>query len=280
MTAAVAALVPPYSRLSICLHTPSGESELQFEFDETSEVQRAMRDALASGAFYEPETTMLLLTILRPGDTFVDVGGHVGYFSVVGSAVVGEQGRVITFEPAPSNHERLLHHLALNGCSNVLPLPLAVGERPGPVTLHLNSDNDGGHALWDVRAHPLNDKSRARPRSASVWLTRIADVVGNRPVRAMKMDIEGSEFAALAGARALLEGAEGVPFVIAEINRGALNALGASEERLRAMMDELGYDTWVIRLTEPQLQKIDPGVTVTSDFVFNVLFWKRGVPLP
>jgi FkbM family methyltransferase len=186
----------------------------------------------------------------------------------------------LTFEPAPGNYPRLVRHLELNGCENVVPLHLAAGDAPGRVTLHLNADNDGGYALWDVRAHHLNGKSPERPAAYDVWLTRIACVVGPRPVRAMKLDIEGSEAAALRGAEPLLTGPDTVPFVIAGSNRGALIALGSSESELRDRMDARGDDTWLLQMAEPQLQRVEPNVTVEGNFVFNVLFWRRGATLP
>jgi FkbM family methyltransferase len=278
MSAATSA--PAFAPLALQLRTACGESDIAFEFDLDSPVQRGMHQTLAQGAFYEAETTLFLLSVLRPGDRFVDVGGHVGYFSIIASRAVGPSGRVVTFEPAPENYSRLIHHLALNACSNVIPLHLAASADPRAVTLHLNSDNDGGHALWDVRMHQLNERSRLHPRTHDAWAVRVADAVGPQPVRAMKLDVEGAEFEALRGAEPLLAGDAGVPFVVAEINRGGLQALGASEEALRAWMHDLGYDTWLMRVEAPQLTRLEPGASLASDHVFNVLFWKRGVALP
>lgn len=270
----------PHTPISLTMTTPAGACELKFAFDLRSEVQAEMHQVLSNGSFYEAETSMLLLTILRPGDRFVDVGGHIGYFSVLASKAVGPTGEVVAFEPAPANYRRLLAHLTINECANVLPLHLAVGPREASVVLHLNSDNDGGHALWDVRTHPMNARSRAHPAQHDVWMTRLDRVLGDRPVRAMKLDIEGSELGALQGAEPLLRGPDGIPFVIAEINSSALQWMGASDGALRQYMDGLGYDAWVLQLTDPQLVKLEPGISVSQQFVFNVLFWKRGVQLP
>lgn len=273
------ALAPTYAPIALALRTPQGESAVAFEFDLDSGVQRAMHRDLAGGAFYEPETTLFILSVLRPGDRFVDVGGHVGYFTVIASRAVGNQGRVFAFEPAPSNYQRLVRHVALNECRNVVPLHLAAASEPGGVTLHINSDNDGGHALWDVRQHPLNERSRATPRTHQAWAVPIEGVVGAGPVRAMKLDVEGAELDALRGAEALLAGSDGVPFVVAEINRGGLNAMGTSEEELRGWMDQRGYDTWLMQVAAPQLVRLEPGASLATNSVFNVLFWKRGFAL-
>ena len=41
------------------------------------------------------------MACIRPGDTFVDVGGNIGMITLLGSRLVGERGRVHTFEPNP-----------------------------------------------------------------------------------------------------------------------------------------------------------------------------------
>src|SRR5262245_48280046 len=51
------------------------------------------------GMPYEPGVTDAIVTALRPGDVFVDVGANIGYFTVLAAAVVGDRGRVIAFEP-------------------------------------------------------------------------------------------------------------------------------------------------------------------------------------
>jgi hypothetical protein len=45
-------------------------------------------------------------------------------------------------------------------------------------------------------------------------------------------------------------------------------------------MDARGDDTWLLQMAEPQLQRVEPNVTVEGNFVFNVLFWRRGATLP
>src|SRR5262245_2069721 len=51
--------------------------------------------------FYEPDLTYALIQLLNPGDTMIDVGGHLGYFSRLAEELVGPSGRVVAFEPAP-----------------------------------------------------------------------------------------------------------------------------------------------------------------------------------
>lgn len=270
---------PDLATLDLAFTTPSGAHRLVYSLDRSSPVQEDMRAMLASGSFYEPETTILLGSVLKPGDVFVDVGAHVGYFSVLAASLVGATGQVISFEPAPANYARLVEHIRLNGLRHVLPLHCAAGAEEGVFDLHVNSDNDGGHALWDVGLHPHNRLSRAAPRTHPVFVATLDRVLGNVApgrIKAIKIDVEGGEHAVLRGARRTLE-TQQVPFVIAEVNRTGLAQLGTGEAEMRAFMTVLGYETWLLQSCEPQMVRLDPTQTIAENHVFNLLFRRPGV---
>ncbi len=69
---------------------------------------------IVSDAYYEKHETLVLLQRLRPGMVFFDVGAHVGYFSLLASHLVGENGQVHSFEPTPRTFrllaENAKHH--------------------------------------------------------------------------------------------------------------------------------------------------------------------------
>jgi len=51
--------------------------------------------------FFEEGLTRAIIEKLRPGDTFVDIGAHVGYYTILASLLVGAEGHVVAFEPTP-----------------------------------------------------------------------------------------------------------------------------------------------------------------------------------
>ena len=55
--------------------------------------------------FFEPDLTKLVITQLKPGDTFFDIGTHFGYYSLLASKLVGNNGRVHGFEPTMGTYE-------------------------------------------------------------------------------------------------------------------------------------------------------------------------------
>src|SRR5215207_392151 len=250
----------PRHDISITFNRDHGSTQVALSLDPEQMSQQFMLNALNSGQLYEPETSLFLGAVLGPGDTFIDVGAHVGYFSMLAAALVGPTGRVVSFEPDTSNYAHLLEHVERNAAAQVIPVPLAVGAAPRVADFFVNADNDGGHGLWAVGSHPFNTRTREAPRTRKVFLTTLDDFVGTsgaRRVKAIKIDAEGSELAVLEGARQLLEQHQ-VPFVVAEINGFALNAMGTSQMAMRGFMTGLGYETYLFRPGQTVLERLLP----------------------
>lgn len=62
-------------------------------------ADKTITQAVLQSDAWEPETTAAIRNILKPGDTFIDVGANIGWFTLIASREVGEKGRVIAFEP-------------------------------------------------------------------------------------------------------------------------------------------------------------------------------------
>jgi FkbM family methyltransferase len=247
---------------------------VSLSLDADQQSQRFMMEAFDRGVFYESETTHFLGAVLRPGDTFLDVGAHIGYFSMVAAALVGQTGAVYGFEPETANFAHLLEHIDLNAAWQVRPVLVAVGERPHVARFFINADNDGGHALWDVATHAECVRTRRGGETRPVYVTSLDRYFEGRTLaslKAIKIDAEGSELAVLRGAEQLLR-AHRVPFVIAEVNRFALQSMGTSERELREYMTGLGYEVHLICPGESRLARLGEEDYVGEAFVFNLLF--------
>jgi FkbM family methyltransferase len=239
-----------------------------------------MLDSLSNHVMYEPDTSSLLTSVLRDGDTFVDVGTHVGFFSSLAASLVGADGRVVSFEPEARNFGQLNDHVALNGFSNVDRVNAAVGAEEGQAEFWVNADNDGGHALWNVGKHGYNQLSRQRENRQVVPVTTLDShfaKAGLRIPKLIKIDAEGCELGVLKGAGALL--ARGVPYVICEINHFALEQMGTSEAELRAFMSGYGYQTNALNPETGEIVPLRPDQRVVSNNVFNLLFTHTSAPL-
>ena len=81
---------------------------------------------------WEPSETSWFLRVVKPGDTFVDVGANAGYYTIIGSRLVGEKGKVYAFEPEPAMFALLEKNVRLNGLTNVVLERKALSNKQGP----------------------------------------------------------------------------------------------------------------------------------------------------
>ncbi len=136
-------------------------------------------------------------------DAFLDIGANTGFYSVILTAK-GLVDAAVAFEPDPGNYARLLANLHLNGLlGKVRALPLAAGSEAGEVTL---SEAGGGNRGESWIVHPDKPPEEA-PAVAThtVRQIRVDDAISfSGKTLVIKMDVEGSEFHALAGMRRTL----------------------------------------------------------------------------
>lgn len=99
----------------------------------------------------EPVILDFLRTRVKTGDCFYDVGGNIGFYSVLAAELVGATGAVVAFEPEAVNFSRLQANVLLNDLHNVIACPFALSDHTGSANLRLQSHNagEGAHALVD-----------------------------------------------------------------------------------------------------------------------------------
>jgi FkbM family methyltransferase len=258
--------------MNLHINRPGLERQVALQLDPECFSQQLILNCLRSGQLLEPETSALVDLLLQPGDTFIDIGGHVGFYSMLAAGLVGPAGRVYVFEPEQVNYAHLLTHIAFNNLHHVFPFPWAVGHTTSVVDFFTNADNDGGHALWDPGRHPFNQKSRQQICKQPVFLVSLDDIFGSAPsgfAKLIKIDTEGNEVNVLRGARNFLTRAE-VPAVIAELNHFGLAQLGSSEQEMRTLMTDLGYTTYALLGDLPI--RLAPDESIQSRHIYNMLF--------
>ncbi|HAN45842.1 MAG TPA: FkbM family methyltransferase [Cyanobacteria bacterium UBA8156] len=243
---------------------------LQFFLNPQEFTQGLLWQALTHNQLYEPATSLLFARYLRPGDRAVDVGAHVGYYTLLAAALVGETGRVLACELSLPNFQRLSYHLQINGFTQVDPVLGAIGDRCGEISFFVNADNDGGHALWDVGAHPFNQQSAQTPRQATAPMRPLDSLLTAEgpPLRLLKIDTEGAEPLVLAGAQATLARWR-PPVVILEVNQFGLAKLGFSQMDVRRPLQELGYTGYVLGPRPQRLATDEVYPAALFDMVFT-----------
>ncbi len=141
---------------------------------------------------YEINSIHLLKNTLKSGDIFLDIGAHVGQYSLEAAKIVGVNGKVIALEPNPKTFECLLNNIRINNFVGiVLPILGAASKKYGLIGMELPSDDNWGrsreatsHTDYYAIAMELDDLLR------QMYITRIDF---------MKLDVEGAELDVLEG---------------------------------------------------------------------------------
>ena len=175
---------------TVDLETDIGE--LYFDLRDTNLTPIVRRDRR-----WEVDVAEFLRRRLAPGMTVVDVGAHVGYFSVLASGIVGTSGRVFAIEVEPRTLSLLRANLWRRGCDNVTVLPVAAYERRGHVRFVSNPDGLSGSSI------ALAEGAAVR----MVPCARLDDLLGTTVVDLIKIDVEGVEPEVVRGAEALIRAA-------------------------------------------------------------------------
>ena len=152
---------------------------------------------LAETGVHEPGTLEAIHRILRPGDTFIDVGANEGYFTVVASRLVAPTGRVLAVEPQQRLERVLAKNLTANLCTNVVVIQAAISDRSGIAMLHLAPDMNNSASGLAVTTHY---RVATQPTPLMTLTELLARAPNTTPV--VKMDIEGFEYEAILGSEA------------------------------------------------------------------------------
>jgi FkbM family methyltransferase len=201
---------------------------------------------------------------LDPTDTCVDVGGNVGYFSLLmGSAV--PNGIVHVFEPIPVNAALIRASAALNSMPNVLVNECAVGSSTGTVTFSVSRDS----AFSSMRATGRVKESM----TLSVPMLTLDGYLADRKIRridVLKIDVEGAEGLVISGASTLLGNEETRPrLVLIELYDPNLAPFQTSAAELILQMRSFGYSPYVIKDTKGALEPYD---SARHSRYYNILF--------
>ena len=160
---------------------------------------------------YDRRELDLVRAHLRDGD-FVDVGAHIGLYTVVASRATS--GRVLAFEPNPSARVQLVENVRRNAATNVVVVPKAVAAAPGRAQLHVPATPDPSFSS-------LGAGRFAEGAPVDVEVTTVDAEVEAHALRPafVKVDVEGGELDVVAGMTRTL--AEHRPTLLVEVGEAS-----------------------------------------------------------
>lgn len=213
---------------------------------------------------YEPDVTAALRRFCRPGMTALDIGANVGAHTLPMARLAGPAGAVYAFEPTDFAFAKLTRNLALNPDVRARAIHAALSDRP------VHGATIGFRASWRT------DGSRADGRSVIDFI-RLDDWCrehGIGQVDLIKIDIDGNEYPALAGAAELLERSR--PVLVME---AVSPHFTAADRNPFLLLERLGYSFRDARSDERyasadalgrRLPANDPGMTTSLNVIARV----------
>lgn len=232
------------------------------EIEEGVFLELDQSDPVASGAIalgvYERYETKLFRSKIKPAMTIIDIGANLGYYTVLASRLVGEQGLVLAFEPEPNFFKLLSKNINRNDIKNVNHYEMAIAEKKGISELHLSDENKGHNSL--IYSEELKT-------SVNVKTTTLDDFLNSQIIKKVdiiKMDIEGAEILAIEGMKNTLIKhtpllfLEFSPHLIAKLNRNPIDFL--------SVLREIGYSVYHINKVRQSLD----GVSDFKKFIDSI----------
>jgi FkbM family methyltransferase len=205
---------------------------------------------------WEPEVLGAVTSTVTPGMTVIDIGAHIGYYTLLFAKLAGADGRIISFEPFPQNFALLKENVGLNHLDHVLVLPQAVFSRDDEIMLTVPDElHNSGEA--SVAQTP----GTAQLRVQALTLDSYCGSASVQP-DFLKMDVEGAEYDVLLGARETITRCH--PKLLIELHHFDGNT---AAHPVPELLDSWGYDVqWLERslMTSHILALPEPAVISNS----------------
>lgn len=203
-----------------------------------------------------------LMNLNLSEQTVYDIGGYEGVFTIFFARAVGKNGRVITFEPHPTNYNKILENVKLNKFDNVKVRQIALGKERGEMTLAFRHSGLGTASLQeDIKKQILQERGA---KAIQVKVDLLDDQIATNNIPKpdfIKIDVEGLEMDVLLGMNETLEGYK--PKLFIEVHGVGIQRKIENVQRVVKSLITKGYSIY----------HVESGEMITS---FNSQIAKEG----
>jgi FkbM family methyltransferase len=230
------------------------------------------RKLLEQDAIFEPETVAFLKSILKTGDTFIDCGANIGYYSIIAGDLVGPTGRVVGIEANPITYKFLTRNLEAN---NLPPgINCALSNKTGKLILYAPARSD---VLSSLHKNKLFDNDNVREFSVDArTLDEIVTEINLSKIDLIKIDVEGGELDILKSSTHIF--AKFRPIFIVEYSPTTWSVFDASKDLLEHIVVTNNYVIREFSLEDNRLISIENDVWERSSYT-NLLLLPKESPI-
>jgi FkbM family methyltransferase len=243
-------------------YKPLKENQKTFKIMVDTDDLRAAGIATLANGQYEPGVEAILASLVSQTRVFIDIGANVGFYSCF-AAALNETVKVFSFEPNSDVRKRLHKNIMLNNSHDrIAVLPYGLGERNEELELYVPPrSGSGAGSLRNL--HPEEGESV----TLKVDIHKLSSIFPNLDsVDLLKIDIEGSELAAIKGGLELIQ--RNKPVIIVELLRKWMKPFGSHPQDVVKLLTPFGYTCFSIAENGIlQIDEIDENTSETN-FLF------------
>lgn len=216
--------------------------------------------------FAESDVSYYLLKYLNKGETFIDIGAHFGFYSLLASDIVGQEGRVLSFEPTTSTFNQLSKNITNSNNDNIKIYNLAAFNLKTEMEF-----NDYGiihssfNSFFANRGEKNLECRKVKVRAVIVDDFLEENLPGGR-INLVKIDAESSEFQVLTGLQNTIQKYH--PVIILEVGDFSIRGSKNSRELIE-LIESYGYHSFELDKTSFQ---IVPYIKKNIEGYNNILF--------
>lgn len=243
-------------------------SKIYLNISDSNPGLRQTFQAYALKGIHEEATTSIFKKIIKPGDIFLDLGANIGYFSLLAAKLVGEKGKVFSFEPEPRNFYYLQKNIEINNYKNIYPFQKAVSNINDMIELFICDYDSGHHTINQYEGIEVYSHGRpTQKKSIKIEAVKLDDFLKDKTDRVdiVKMDIEGAEALAIEGMKNILKNNKNIK-ILMEFFPLLIQKMGDSPEKLiKTLIEDLEFNIFVVG-RDYSMEKEQKDLTIVNDF--------------
>ncbi len=227
--------------------------------------------------YSEPEIANFINYYLKPGMNFVDIGAHLGEYSLLASSVVNNNGKVYAFEPNPNIIPFLVSNIKRNSVKNVVVNNSAVSSIDGQVILHIHKESS------------MSSIKKVEIQNTNVFISEVSVSTiclnsyffnSSEKIDIIKVDVEGAELDVINGASFLCKKSlNDAPIWILEFNPLTINDHPIENNNVLEILWDNNYNIYEFNKSQkilgspPNLSLI----TISPDKTTNLIASKKSL---
>jgi FkbM family methyltransferase len=196
-------------------------------------LDRYIDRMIATEKNFEPETTELVKSIVKPGMKILDIGANIGYFTNILAKQIGSTGKIYAFEPVSRYREQVQWHVNANNFTDTVKIfPFGLSDKA--TKLKMGMDNTSASLHWTPKTPPENYEE--------IELQRLDDIIEKEKISNIdfiKIDVDGHEPFFINGATEFFK--HNSPIILIEFANLNLFVAGSNVLVLKEQIEKLGY---------------------------------------